>query len=83
MTERAVQRVPPKETPISIRFRPEILARLDRVAHALSQSNVRIGRSSVVKFALERALASLEAELESSRRFTRASEPANRSPRPR
>ncbi len=63
MTDRAAPRAPAEETPISIRFRPEIVARLDRVAHVLSRSNVRIGRSSVVKLALERALTSLEAEL--------------------
>ena len=53
------------ETPISIRFEPEMIMRLDRVATHLSKVNVniRIGRSSVVKLATERALAAIEAEL--------------------
>lgn len=53
------------ERPISIRFEPEMLERLDRVAIHLSKVNVniRIGRSSVVKLATERALAAIEAEL--------------------
>ena len=53
------------ETPISIRFEPEMIRRLDRIAIHLSKVNVniRIGRSSVVKLATERALAALEAEL--------------------
>ena len=53
------------ETPISIRFEPEMIKRLDRVATQLSKVNVniRIGRSSVVKLATERALAAIEAEL--------------------
>lgn len=53
------------ERPISIRFEPEMIERLDRVAQELSKvnSNIRIGRSSVVKLAMERALTALEAEL--------------------
>ena len=53
------------ETPISIRFEPEMIKRLDRIAIHLSKVNVniRIGRSSVVKLATERALAAIEAEL--------------------
>jgi hypothetical protein len=53
------------ETPISIRFEPEMIKRLDRIAIQLSKVNVniRIGRSSVVKLATERALAAIEAEL--------------------
>ncbi len=53
------------ETPISIRFEPEMLERLDRIAAHLSKLNVniRIGRSSVVKLATERALTAIEAEL--------------------
>jgi hypothetical protein len=53
------------ETPISIRFEPEMIRRLDRIAIHLSKVNVniRIGRSSVVKLATERALAAIEAEL--------------------
>jgi hypothetical protein len=53
------------EHPISIRFEPEMLERLDRVASQLSKANpnIRIGRSSVVKLAMERALKALEAEL--------------------
>jgi hypothetical protein len=53
------------ETPISIRFEPEMIERLDRIAIQLSKVNVniRIGRSSVVKLATERALAAIEAEL--------------------
>jgi hypothetical protein len=52
-------------TPISIRFEPEMIERLDRIAIQLSKVNVniRIGRSSVVKLATERALAAIEAEL--------------------
>ena len=54
-----------REQPISVRFEPEMIERLDRVARQLSQVNVniRIGRSSVVKLAMERALLALEAEL--------------------
>jgi hypothetical protein len=54
-----------RERPISVRFEPEMIARLDRVATRLSQVNVniRVGRSSVVKLAMERALATLESEL--------------------
>ena len=53
------------ETPVSIRFEPEMIRRLDRVASQLSllNTNIRIGRSSVVKLATERALVELEAEL--------------------
>jgi len=53
------------ETPISIRFEPEMIRRLDRIAVHLSKvnANIRIGRSSVVKLATERALAAIEAEL--------------------
>jgi predicted DNA-binding protein len=53
------------ERPISIRFEPEMIQRLDRIAIQLSKLNVniRIGRSSVVKLATERALAAIEAEL--------------------
>jgi hypothetical protein len=53
------------EQPISVRFEPEMIERLDRVATQLSKvnTNIRIGRSSVVKLALERALLVLEAEL--------------------
>ena len=53
------------ETPISIRFEPEMIERLDRIAIQLSKVNVniRVGRSSVVKLATERALAAMEAEL--------------------
>jgi hypothetical protein len=53
------------EQPISIRFEPEMIKRLDRIAIHLSKVNVniRIGRSSVVKLATERALAAIEAEL--------------------
>jgi hypothetical protein len=53
------------ETPISIRFEPEMITRLDRIATHLStvNANIRIGRSSVVKLATERALAAIEAEL--------------------
>jgi predicted DNA-binding protein len=53
------------EQPVSVRFDPEMIERLDRVASQLSKVNVniRIGRSSVVKLALERALLALEAEL--------------------
>jgi hypothetical protein len=55
----------PAERPISVRFEPEMIKRLDRVASQLSQvnANIRIGRSSVVKLAMERALADMEAEL--------------------
>jgi predicted transcriptional regulator len=63
MTARSLLRPPPKETPVSVRFQPETLARLDRVANALSRKNVRVGRSSVVKFAIERVLVTLEAGL--------------------
>ncbi len=54
-----------RETPVSVRFVPEMIERLDRVASELSKvnANIRIGRSSVIKLALERALASLEREL--------------------
>ena len=53
------------ERPISIRFEPEMIERLDRIAIHLSKvnANIRIGRSSVVKLATERALAAIEAEL--------------------
>ena len=53
------------EQPISVRFEPEMLERLDRVATQLSKvnANIRVGRSSVVKLALERALLVLEVEL--------------------
>jgi hypothetical protein len=53
------------ERPISIRFEPEMIERLDRIAIRLSKvnTNIRIGRSSVVKLATERALAAIEAEL--------------------
>jgi predicted DNA-binding protein len=53
------------ERPISVRFEPEMIKRLDRVASQLSQvnANIRIGRSSVVKLAMERALSDMEAEL--------------------
>ena len=53
------------ERPISIRFEPELIKRLDRIASQLSKvnANIRIGRSSVVKLATERALAAIEAEL--------------------
>jgi hypothetical protein len=53
------------ERPISVRFEPEMIERLDRVATRLSSLNlnIRIGRSSVVKLAMARALATLEAEL--------------------
>jgi hypothetical protein len=53
------------ERPISIRFEPEMIKRLDRIAIHLSKvnANIRIGRSSVVKLATERALAAIEAEL--------------------
>jgi hypothetical protein len=62
-TRKALGIVP--ERPISVRFEPEMIVRLDRVATVLSQVNVgiRIGRSSVVKLAMERALSELEAEL--------------------
>lgn len=58
-----------REQPISVRFEPEMIERLDRVARQLSKVNVniRIGRSSVVKLAMERALLALEAELASVR----------------
>ena len=61
---RSALRLPP-ERPVSVRFEPEIIQRLDRVAQHLSQlnTNIRIGRSSVVKLAIERALMELEAEL--------------------
>jgi hypothetical protein len=54
-----------REQPISIRFDPEMIERLDRVANQLSKVNVnlRIGRSSVVKLAMDRALMALESEL--------------------
>jgi hypothetical protein len=60
---------PAREQPISVRFEPEMIERLDRVATRLSQVNVniRVGRSSVVKLAMERALAALEAELSIAR----------------
>jgi hypothetical protein len=53
------------ETPVSVRFEREMIQRLDRVARQLSSinSNIRVGRSSVVKLALERALSGIEAEL--------------------
>ncbi len=55
----------PAEKPVSVRFEPEMIRRLDRVAQRLSavNTNIRVGRSSVVKLALERALATIEAEL--------------------
>jgi hypothetical protein len=58
-----------REQPISVRFEPEMIERLDRVATRLSQVNVniRVGRSSVVKLAMERALATLETELSIAR----------------
>jgi predicted DNA-binding protein len=54
-----------REQPISIRFEPEMIERLDRVAIQLSKvnANLRIGRSSVVKLAVDRALMALESEL--------------------
>jgi hypothetical protein len=54
-----------REQPISIRFDPETIERLDRVAIQLSKvnANLRIGRSSVVKLAVDRALMALESEL--------------------
>jgi len=53
------------ETPISVRFDPQMIARLDRVAKQLSRvnPNIRIGRSSVVKLAMEWALSAIESEL--------------------
>jgi predicted DNA-binding protein len=55
----------PAERPISVRFEPEMIARLDIIAGRLSKvnPNIRIGRSSVVKLAMERALTDIEAEL--------------------
>ena len=55
----------PPETPVSVRFELEMIQRLDRVARQLStvNANIRVGRSSVVKLALERALSAIEAEL--------------------
>jgi hypothetical protein len=54
-----------REQPVSIRFDLEMIERLDRVANQLSKvnANIRIGRSSVVKLAMERALMALESEL--------------------
>ena len=59
----------PPETPVSVRFEPEMIRRLDRVAQRLStvNSNIRVGRSSVVKLALDRSLAAIEAELSITR----------------
>ncbi len=53
------------QQPISVRFEPQMLARLDRVARQLSSvnPNIVVGRSSVVKLAIERALTTIEAEL--------------------
>jgi predicted DNA-binding protein len=55
----------PVERPISVRFEPEMIARLDVIAGHLSKvnPNIRIGRSSIVKLAMERALTDIEAEL--------------------
>jgi hypothetical protein len=61
---RSSSRIAP-ERPVSVRFEPQMIERLDRVSSQLSKlnTNIRIGRSSVVKLAMERALAEIEAEL--------------------
>lgn len=51
--------------PLSVRFDAETLARLDRVAEALSKrsAGLDVGRSRVIKLAVQRALPGLESEL--------------------
>jgi len=53
------------ESPISIRLDEGLLARLDALAEELTKraAGARVGRSSVMRLALERGLASLEGEL--------------------
>lgn len=58
------------EKPTSVRFDTDALERFDRVAAVLSKrsAGLTVGRTSVIKLAVERGLPILEAELKLTRK---------------